>query len=104
MKFTPAGGRVQINVTCEMQNHENRNKIISKVGVLLSQCVVLGRSNTTVSPMCLYSSAWKQWDSFAWRSWILEWVSLPKTRRESSASSRSSRIVNSAEAVIMCLT
>ena len=31
MKFTPAGGRVTINILCELQNQENRNKIISKV-------------------------------------------------------------------------
>ena len=35
MKFTPSGGQVKINMLCEMQNQENRNKIISKVCVLL---------------------------------------------------------------------
>ena len=30
-KFTPAGGSVQVNISCELQNQENRNKLISKV-------------------------------------------------------------------------
>ena len=33
MKFTPAGGQVEIKITCEMQRQENRHKIISKVGL-----------------------------------------------------------------------
>eukprot|EP00597_Dinobryon_sp_UTEXLB2267_P019082 CAMPEP_0201105420 /NCGR_PEP_ID=MMETSP0812-20130820/45790_1 /ASSEMBLY_ACC=CAM_ASM_000668 /TAXON_ID=98059 /ORGANISM="Dinobryon sp., Strain UTEXLB2267" /LENGTH=1046 /DNA_ID=CAMNT_0047365263 /DNA_START=202 /DNA_END=3342 /DNA_ORIENTATION=+ len=33
MKFTSAGGQVWINISCELQNVENRNKIISKFGV-----------------------------------------------------------------------
>jgi hypothetical protein len=45
MKFTPAGGRVTVNILCELQNHENRNKIISKVSIVslwksASVCVI----------------------------------------------------------------
>eukprot|EP01036_Dinobryon_divergens_P027669 gene27669-36481_t len=32
-KFTPAGGSVQVKISCELQNQENRSKIISKFGV-----------------------------------------------------------------------
>ena len=44
-KFTPAGGRVQVNISCELQNQENRNKIISKVYCYcycIACCLVLG--------------------------------------------------------------
>ena len=102
MKFTPAGGRVQINIICEMQNHDNRNKIISKVCTVLRNfffSLLRFHSVRMFVCLCSISSVWMQWVCFVWRLWTQVWVSLLRIKRESSENSLSSTRTSSKEEV-----
>ena len=97
-KFTSAGGKVALTISCELSNDENHAKIISSVTNHAQSDFIRRRDLLSVD--CVIRSGWRPWGylEFKWR--IRVRVSRRRTTRRCLESSLSSTGTSYKEEVI----